>query len=94
MATRSSIVSNVPDCSPESIKLTNSSSKYLGYLPRVIAKAVGAGSGSGIADSEYSEVGAEVVSDALGVFSRAEMIVKVKEPLPAEYELLQPGQTV
>jgi alanine dehydrogenase len=54
----------------------------------------GAGEGSGIADSEYAEVGAEIVADAADVFGRAEMIVKVKEPIASEYELLQPGQTL
>lgn len=76
----------------------------VGMIPAVVHALVkrshqvlvekGAGRGSGISDSEYSEAGAEVVSDASGVFGRAEMIVKVKEPVPAEYELLQQGQTL
>lgn len=51
-----------------------------------------AGAGSGFLDSEYSAAGAEIVATHEEVFARAEMIVKVKEPLAAEYGLLRPGQ--
>lgn len=51
-----------------------------------------AGVGSGYADEAYTKVGARIVDDAAQLFSEAEMIVKVKEPLPAEYGLLRRGQ--
>jgi alanine dehydrogenase len=51
----------------------------------------GAGQGSGFVDSEYAEAGAEVVPNAADVWRRAEMIIKVKEPLPQEYGLLREG---
>ncbi|MBA3450582.1 MAG: alanine dehydrogenase [Chloroflexia bacterium] len=51
-----------------------------------------AGEGSGFADSEYRAVGAEIVDDAAQLFARAEMIIKVKEPIPSEFDLLQTGQ--
>lgn len=51
-----------------------------------------AGAGSGFADEEYIRAGASIVSEHAAVFSEAEMVVKVKEPLPAEYDLLRPGQ--
>jgi len=54
----------------------------------------GAGVGSGIEDEEYAESGAEIVASAEEVFSRAEMIVKVKEPQPDEVALIRPGQIV
>lgn len=54
----------------------------------------GAGQGSGIPDEEYSAHGAELVSAAAEVFGRADMIVKVKEPLETEWPLLRPGQIV
>ncbi|WP_429885814.1 alanine dehydrogenase [Geoalkalibacter halelectricus] len=57
---------------------------------RVLVQA-GAGLGSGIADGEYGRVGAEVVGTAAEVFA-ADLVVKVKEPLPGEYDLLRPGQ--
>lgn len=52
----------------------------------------GAGDGSGFEDSEYADAGAEVLADRRALFDRAEMIVKVKEPLPEEYELFREGQ--
>src|SRR5881296_3506808 len=51
-----------------------------------------AGIGSGYPDEEYVKSGAEIVDNAKEVFSRADMIVKVKEPLEAEFSLLHKGQ--
>ncbi len=51
----------------------------------------GAGEGSGITDEEYASVGAEILPTAAEVWERAELIVKVKEPVPAEYAYLRPG---
>jgi alanine dehydrogenase len=51
-----------------------------------------AGEGSGISNDEYLFVGAEVKESARAVFAEAEIIVKVKEPLPEEYEYFHPGQ--
>src|SRR3954471_9937448 len=54
----------------------------------------GAGQGSGIVDAEYASAGATVVGAAAEVWSRAELVVKVKEPQPSEWPLLRPGQVV
>ena len=43
----------------------------------------GAGLGSGLADADYQQAGAELVAEHAEVFARADMIVKVKEPLAA-----------
>jgi alanine dehydrogenase len=51
-----------------------------------------AGIGSGYPDEEYVKAGAEIVDQAKEVFTRADMIVKVKEPLEAEFTLLRKGQ--
>ena len=51
-----------------------------------------AGTGSGYPDQEYARAGAEIVEQAKDVFARADMIVKVKEPLAAEFPLLRRGQ--
>ncbi len=51
-----------------------------------------AGVGSGYADDEYKKAGAEIIDSAEEVFKRAEMIVKVKEPLASEFPLLRKGQ--
>lgn len=53
-----------------------------------------AGMGSGISNEEYAEQGAEIVSSAEAIFEQAELIVKVKEPLPPEWPLLREGQVV
>jgi alanine dehydrogenase len=52
----------------------------------------GAGEGSAIADAGFESQGARVLSDAAAVFAEAEMVLKVKEPQPAEIEMLRPGQ--
>jgi alanine dehydrogenase len=52
----------------------------------------GAGQGSGIPDDQYATNGAEVVSRAEEVWARADLVVKVKEPLAQEWPLLRPGQ--
>jgi alanine dehydrogenase len=54
----------------------------------------GAGLGSGIEDSDYTSQGAEIVAGADAVFSAADMIVKVKEPQPAEVARLEPRHTL
>jgi alanine dehydrogenase len=52
----------------------------------------GAGAGAGYPDADYESAGARLVDSHAGVFAEADLIVKVKEPLPSEYELLRPGQ--
>jgi alanine dehydrogenase len=54
----------------------------------------GAGIGAGFPDDEYTAAGAKIISDHADVFARAELVVKVKEPLPSEYGLLRPGQVL
>jgi len=51
-----------------------------------------AGLGSQITNEEYKEAGAELVDGIKDVYSKAQMIIKVKEPLPDEYDLLQENQ--
>jgi len=52
----------------------------------------GAGEGSGFADSEYIDAGAQILRTALDVFSQADLLVKVKEPQPREYDMLRENQ--
>ncbi|HZJ13387.1 MAG TPA: alanine dehydrogenase [Methyloceanibacter sp.] len=54
----------------------------------------GAGSGAGLADAAYESAGAEIAGTAEAVFERAELIVKVKEPLQAERRRLKRGQVL
>ena len=51
-----------------------------------------AGVGSGLADADYTEHGAEIVADAAEIYARAELILKVKEPQPDECQMMRPGQ--
>ena len=52
----------------------------------------GAGNGSGFADAEYEAMGAKILPDADAVYSEADMIVKVKEPIEADLKRLKDGQ--
>ncbi len=58
---------------------------------RVLVES-GAGAGSRFPDEEYAAAGATVVATADEVFSSADLIVKVKEPIPAEYHRFRDGQ--
>jgi alanine dehydrogenase len=53
-----------------------------------------AGDGSGFSDEEYQSVGAEMLSTIEEVYSTAEMIIKVKEPIESEYKLIKEDQLV
>mmetsp|Transcript_25083 Transcript_25083/g.64809 ORF Transcript_25083/g.64809 Transcript_25083/m.64809 type:complete len:448 (+) Transcript_25083:78-1421(+) len=53
-----------------------------------------AGEGIGLADREYVAAGATIARSAEEVFATADMIVKVKEPQPAECKMLRPGQVL
>ncbi|HUI95760.1 MAG TPA: alanine dehydrogenase [Xanthobacteraceae bacterium] len=59
-----------------------------------VAVQTRAGEGAGIADADYVEAGAEVAASAGEVFARADMIVKVKEPLAVERSMLRAGQII
>jgi alanine dehydrogenase len=52
----------------------------------------GAGVGAGYPDAEYHAAGATLLDAHADVFAQADLIVKVKEPLSVEYDLLRPGQ--
>jgi alanine dehydrogenase len=60
---------------------------------RVLVQA-GAGLGAGLTDAQFADAGAEIIADAAALWAAAELIVKVKEPLPAEYALIRPGQVL
>ena len=53
-----------------------------------------AGMGSGFEDDAYVQAGAEMVATPQEIFERADMVMHVKEPLPAEYELIRQDQIV
>lgn len=53
-----------------------------------------AGEGAGFADEEYRAAGAVMADDGQAVWQGAELIVKVKEPLPQEYDFISAGQII
>lgn len=53
----------------------------------------GAGEGSGFSDNEYLNADADIV-DRETIFKKSDLIVKVKEPLPSEYDLIREGQAI
>jgi alanine dehydrogenase len=53
-----------------------------------------AGEGSAITDREYLQAGAAIVQTAAEVWRKADLVVKVKEPQPAEYDFFRPGLTL
>lgn len=76
----------------------------VGLVPSSVAELVrhghevlvehGAGLGAGLGDDLYIAAGARIAADAGAVFADAELIVKVKEPLPAERTRLRRGQVL
>jgi len=65
--------------------------ELIGNGHRVLVER-GAGMGAGLADADYEAVGAEIVAGADGIFARADLIIKVKEPLASERKKLRSGQ--
>ncbi len=60
----------------------------------VVLVEKGAGLGSGFTDEDYKKAGAEIFSDPAELYKNCDMIIKVKEPLPQEYDLLREGQII
>ena len=54
----------------------------------------GAGEGSAIPDAAYAKFGARVVPAGAEVWGQADLVLKVKEPIPEEYDLLREGQVL
>lgn len=76
------------------VALTPAGVRTLRQAGHAVLVQAGAGLGSGFADEEYRRVGAALLPRAQDVYDEAELIVKVKEPLPEEFPLLKPGQIV
>src|SRR5436190_1454507 len=54
----------------------------------------GAGAASGFSDDDYVKAGAKIGANADEVFERADVLIKVKEPMPQEIGRFKPGQIV
>jgi len=64
--------------------------KTLAQAGHAVLIEQGAGEGSGITDEQYTTAGATLIPSAAEVWAKADLIMKVKEPLPPEYPLLRP----
>lgn len=64
---------------------------YIAHGHQVLVE-LGAGEQAGFPDQSYTDAGAKIVPETKKLFADADMIVKVKEPQPPEYELLREGQ--
>ncbi len=71
---------------PSCVRALSSSSSHN------IMVETGAGNGSGFTDQDYIDAGGQIVSSAEALYEGAEIIIKVKEPQPSEFNLLKPGQ--
>jgi len=76
------------------VGLTPGGARALTQTGHRVLVEVGAGVGSGLEDGQYKAAGAEVIADKAALFERADLIVKVKEPLEPEYPLFRKGQAL
>src|SRR6266576_1213035 len=76
------------------VGLLPSSARVLTSRGHTVLIQRNAGVGSGYPDEDYAKAGAEIVDSAEEIFKRVDMIVKVKEPLPAEWPLLRKDQVL
>jgi len=73
------------------VAITAAGVHEFGHHGHTVLVERGAGLGSGITDEEYSIAGAEIVAEADDVWARADMVMKVKEPVKAEYHRFRKG---
>jgi len=76
------------------VALTPAGAERLAHAGHSVLVQSGAGIGSGFPDEIYTKVGATIARSAADVFAKAELILKVKEPLATEWPLLREGQTL
>ena len=72
------------------VGMTPAGAAELKHEGHTVLMETGAGEGSGFSDGQYMDADADIV-DRQTVFSKADLIVKVKEPIAAEYDLLRTG---
>ncbi len=87
------IVGTVRELKPQEyrVALAPSGAHALARAGHTVLLESGAGESSGFSDDVYAAAGATLVDDAAEVWTRAEMVVKVKEPQPSEFVHFRPG---
>ena len=76
------------------VGLTEAGARQLVKEGHTIYVEKDAGVGSGITNEQYEKAGAKIIDTKQQVYAKADMIMKVKEPLPAEYELMRENQII
>ncbi|MBN2011051.1 alanine dehydrogenase [candidate division KSB1 bacterium] len=76
------------------IALQPSGAEMLTFHGHTVLVEDNAGEGSGFSNERYENAGAQIIATAKEVFAKADMIMKVKEPLEQEWPMIRPGQTV
>ncbi|HQT78507.1 MAG TPA: alanine dehydrogenase [Rhodopila sp.] len=76
------------------VGLTPAGVRELAHHGHGVLVQQGAGAGAGFPDDAYRDAGATLVEGAAAIFADADMVVKVKEPQPAEIAMLRPGQVL
>ena len=76
------------------VALTPAGTQELVKRGHVVFVQSTAGLGSGFSNEAYMKAGAQMIDDAAEIYSRAEMIIKVKEPIEEEYKFIRKDQLV
>jgi alanine dehydrogenase len=76
------------------VAITPSGVAALTRRGHVVIVQAGAGEGSSIIDADFKVAGAELADTAESVWADSDLLLKVKEPMPAEYDLLRRGQVL
>lgn len=76
------------------VALTPSGAEVLKNFGHTVLVENNGGLGSGFSNDEYTKAGAQIIPTPKEIFDQAEMIMKVKEPIKPEYDLIRPGQVL
>ena len=76
------------------VALTPSGAEILKMHGHTVYVETNAGVGSGFKNEDYIAAGSEMLPDAKSVYQAADMIMKVKEPIKPEYDLIKKGQVL
>ncbi len=74
------------------VAMTPAGAEIMGQHGHTVLIEKGAGIGSGFDDTAYTDVGSEIVDSARTLYERSELVMRVKEPEPSEWDLIRPGQ--
>jgi alanine dehydrogenase len=74
------------------VGLTPAGTEALCKAGHTVLVELNAGIGSGFSNESYEKAGAQIIADKKALFDKSDMIIKVKEPLAAEYDLFHEGQ--